>query len=47
MRVDQVRATAVSTGFAGSTTVELTMGDGSTQRYASWRSRRALAAAFG
>lgn len=37
----------VGTGFAGSTTVELTMADGSTQRYASWRSRRALAAAFG
>lgn len=46
VRTDQVRTTAVTSGFAGTTTVELTMADGSTQRYTSWRSRRALADAF-
>jgi hypothetical protein len=44
--VDQVRTTTVRSGFAGTTVVEIAMADGSTQRYTSWRSRRALADAF-
>jgi hypothetical protein len=43
---EQVRGTTVRSGFAGSTTVEVMLADGSSQRYSSWRSRRALADAF-
>lgn len=46
VRADQVSSTEVDTGLTG-TTVTLTMADGQRQRYSSWRSRTALAAAFG